>query len=432
MRVEGFEGEASRAEAGLAGAGTMTLQPNPEAIPFGVAAAISAGLAWLAWRRRARVPVPALAAAFVTMMVGEVAWALFEALELVIVDLPIKRLCFAMRITGATVTLLGMLAFVLRYTGYERWTAPRRFAAVAAPMLALTVLGWTNPLHHLYWSSIENARIGRFQIAMPEYGPGFRLHFAYSYALAGMATLLLARAAYRSSGMFRAQAAIMLFGLLLPWAVNIIDMSGIFGFIHVDSVVLAFGVSGLAFLPAMFRYRLLDLTPVAWAAVVRGMDDAVFVIDRPGRIVELNPAAERLLGRKPHEVLGAEAARVFDRWPGLAGRLDRIGEQGDGSFELIGPDPAGASVFDARISPLGGDPEAWASASAVGEDGGPARSPAGSWCSATSARRSGPRVSGSGCCGSRRRGPRPRRPTGPRIGCWRPSATSSAPRSPPS
>ena len=191
---------------------------------------------------------------------------------------------------------------------------------------------------------------------MPEYGPGFRLHFAYSYALAGIATLLLARAAYRSSGMFRAQAAIMLFGLLLPWAVNIIDMSGIFGFIHVDSVVLAFGVSGLAFLPAMFRYRLLDLTPVAWAAVVRGMDDAVFVIDRPGRIVELNPAAERLLGRKPHEVLGAEAVRVFDRWPGLAGRLDRIGEQGDGSFELIGPDPAGASVFDARISPLGGSP----------------------------------------------------------------------------
>ena len=47
----------------------------------------------------------------------------------------------------------------------------------------------------------------------------------------------------------------MLFGLLLPWVVNIIDMSRVFGFIHVDSVAIAFGVTGLAFLPAMFRYR---------------------------------------------------------------------------------------------------------------------------------------------------------------------------------
>ena len=130
----------------------------------------------------------------------------------------------------------------------------------------------------------------------------------------------------------------MLFGVLVPWVVNIIDMLRVFGFIHVDSVAIAFGVTGLAFLPALIRYRLLELTPVAWAAVVRGMDDAVIVIDLQGRIVELNPAAERLVGRKSREVLGYGAARVFARWPVLAGWLDRIGEQGEASFELIGPE----------------------------------------------------------------------------------------------
>ena len=102
--------------------------------------------------------------------------------------------------------------------------------------------------------------------------------------------------------------------------VNIIDMSRVFGFIHVDSVAIAFGVTGLAFLPALFRYRLLELTPVAWAAVVRGMDDAVIVIDPRGRIVELNPAAERLIGRKSREVLGAEAVAGLRPMAG-AGRL---------------------------------------------------------------------------------------------------------------
>jgi signal transduction histidine kinase/ActR/RegA family two-component response regulator len=327
-------------------------QPNAEAIPFGITVLIAAGLALLGWRRR-RQGV-ALATAFSVMMVGEAAWALFEALELVIVDLPTKRLCFALRVAGTTTTLLGMLAFVLHYTGCERWLAPRRFAAVAAPMLALTLLAWTNPLHHLYWRSIWNARIGENCIAMPEYGPGFRAHFIYSYGLAAVVTFLVARAVIRSSGVFRVQASIILFGVLLPWVVNIIDMFRIFGFIHVDSVVLAFGVTGLACLPALLRYRLLDLTPVAWATVVRGMEDVVVVIDGHGRIVELNPAAERLIGRKPGKILGFEATRVFDRWPALAGRLARIGEQGEASFELIGPDPDDPSVFDARISRLGG------------------------------------------------------------------------------
>ncbi len=331
-------------------------QPNVESIPFWITVLIAAGLALLGWRRR-RQGV-AVAAAFSVMMVGEAAWALFEALELVIVDLDIKRICFALRVAGTTTMLLGMLAFVLRYTGCERWLAPRRFAAVAAPMLALTLLAWTNSLHHRYWRSIWNARIGENWIAMPVYGPGFRAHFIYSYGLAAVVTVLMVRAVMRSSGVFRAQASIILFGVLLPWGVNIIDMFRIFGFIHLDTVAIAFGVTGLACLPALLRYRLLDLTPVAWATVVRGMEDAVVVIDGHGRIVELNPAAERLIARKPGEALGSEATRAFDRWPALAGRLERIGDQGEASFELIGPIPDDASVFDARISRLGGAPAA--------------------------------------------------------------------------
>ena len=60
---------------------------------------------------------------------------------------------------------------------------------------------------------------------MPEYGPGFWAHFVYGYGLAAVATFLLARAVYRSSGVFRAQARSCSSVCLLPWVVNIIDMS---------------------------------------------------------------------------------------------------------------------------------------------------------------------------------------------------------------
>src|SRR5262245_22958959 len=129
----------------------MRFQPNPEAIPFGVAVALSGCLAVLAWRRRGMPVAPA----FAVMMGGEAAWALFEALELVIIDLPIKRLCFELRVAGAVTTILGLLAFVLGYTGWGRWLSPIRFGAISAPALALTVLAWTNSWHHLYWAELQ-------------------------------------------------------------------------------------------------------------------------------------------------------------------------------------------------------------------------------------------------------------------------------------
>jgi PAS domain S-box-containing protein len=333
------------------------LQANPEALPFGIATVISLLLACFAYRRRS---TPA-AIVFSVAMFGEAAWALFEALELVITDLPAKKLCFALRTAGTMTTVLGLLATVLVYTGRVSWLTPRRFGALVAPVVVLTALAWTNEWHHLFWRDIWNKKIGAFWIAMPEYGPGFWVLFTYGYVLAAITTLLLVQAVTRSAGIFRWQASIMLFGVMVPWVVNIIDMGQVFGFIHVDTAAAAFAITGMAFFLALFRFRLLDLTPVAQAVVFQSMQDPVVVIDLRGRIVDCNPAAERLAGKKAQEVLGVEAACAFGDWPALAGRLDRIKSHGEGSFELAGPGAASSSTYDARISRLGGKarPSGW-------------------------------------------------------------------------
>jgi signal transduction histidine kinase/ActR/RegA family two-component response regulator len=335
--------------AGLIGAGTMMLQQNPEAIPFMLAGGTSAVLALFAWRRR-EMP---RALSFITMMAGETVWASSEALELIAVAEPVKLLCINLRVVGAVISILGMLAFVLHYTGRNRWLEPRRFAALCAVPLALVPVAWTNPLHHRFWSSIRVEDIGGFQMAIRGYGPGFWALFGYSYILVAASTFLLAAAVVRSVGLYRAQAAVMLFGVLVPWVVSIIDMTQIFGHFYVDTAAATFAVTGLAFVPGLFRLRLLDLTPVAWATVVERIDDPVVVIDARGRIVVLNAAAQRLVGRPARDLLAVEATRAFGTWPALADRLDRIAADQEARFELDGPDSALTSSFDARIWRLG-------------------------------------------------------------------------------
>ena len=101
-------------------------QANPIAIPFAVSGAISGLLAIFAWRRRGLPMAPA----FAVMMAGEAVWALVEALELVTVPMPVKRVFFELRVAGAVTAILAMVAFVLRYTGHSRWLVPRRFGAI--------------------------------------------------------------------------------------------------------------------------------------------------------------------------------------------------------------------------------------------------------------------------------------------------------------
>jgi len=332
-------------------------QYDPHAIPFGVAAVISGVLAAVTARRRGLPMAPA----FTVMMAGEAAWALFEGLELVLADSELKQVCFELRVAGAVTTVLGMLAFVLRYTGCTDWLKVRRFAAICAPAVAMVFVAWTNPWHHFYWIDHQDVLVGKLHVAKPVYGPGYWAHFSYCYALIVVETVLLAQAVVRSAGVYRAQAAVLLFAVVLPWVASMIDMSQIFGWIYVDAAAMTFGVTGLAFIPGLFRYRLLDLTPVAWAAVVKGMNDPVVVMDPARRIVELNPAAGRLAGRSYAEVLGLDAGRVFSHWPLLAQRLAGIGGDGEASFEIALGDSERPASFDAQISRLGeaGSPSGW-------------------------------------------------------------------------
>jgi PAS domain S-box-containing protein len=334
----------------------ITYQSVPEAFPIGVAAGVSSVLAVIAWRRRAMPMAPA----FATMMIGETLWALGAAIEPVVVELSIKRLFIDLRIFGTIIAVLGLLAFVLRFTGHERWLEPRRFAMIGAPAIPLIALAWTDPLHHLYWTRLSIGRIGGSWIAVRSFGPAFWLVLVYCYALAAASSLLLVQAVIKTAGVHRAQAGVMLFGTLLPWFVEILDMARLLPFIPVDLVSPTFAVTGLCFLPALLRLHLLDLPPVAWVAVVEGMDDPVVVIDPWRRIVRLNPAAERLLGRTSVEAAGLEAARAFSQWPALANRLGRL-ELHEETSELDGPDSDVPSWFDVRISPLddGVSPSGW-------------------------------------------------------------------------
>jgi PAS domain S-box-containing protein len=111
-----------------------------------------------------------------------------------------------------------------------------------------------------------------------------------------------------------------------------------------------FSLMGLAFAWALFRHRLLDLVPIARHTMVESMADGMIVLDGRDRIVDLNPAAEALLGRR-EETIGRSMSELLPSWEERVADLARdqelysaISLTGDGTLRH----------YDLHVTPLRG------------------------------------------------------------------------------
>jgi PAS domain S-box-containing protein len=323
----------------------MRWQYTPYVLPLLIAAAISAAVAALAWRRR---PTAGATPLFWGMLAAT-CWSLAYALELAGADLATKLFWLRIEYLGIATVAVAWLLLVLEQTGWEKWLTRRnRFLLSVVPAITI-LLAWTNDDHGLIYSHISLDTNGSFPELALIYGVWFWISIAYSYVALLFGTLLLLRVFLRASGLYRGQARALLIGASAPWLVNILHLSGLSPFPHLDLTPFAFTLTGLASAWALFRFRLLDIVPVARGAVIESMDDGVIVLDSQDRVVDFNPSAARITGRLASEVIGEPAAQAL---PDLADLIQRYRDVTEAHEEIsLGLDEA-ECCFDLRISPL--------------------------------------------------------------------------------
>ena len=152
----------------------------------------------------------------------------------------------------------------------------------------------------------------------------------------------------RLSRTYRRMALLLVAAALLPWAANLLHNFEVGWFARIDLTPFAFTVTGGVLVWGLFRERLVRLAPLARGVVVESMSDAVFVLDAFGRVVDVNPAGVRLLGRPARQLIGR---RLDDVLPGAHG-VPSAGP-GPGRHLVRSADGAGRRTFDVRQqSPL--------------------------------------------------------------------------------
>ena len=286
-------------------------------------------------RRRGAVGRAGLTA----VLVGSALWGLAYGMELAAQIQGWRELWGALKYAGIVVLVPAWLVFAWQYTGRDGWVTRRAVAALSVlPAVVLTVLAIPST-RHLVRSYPSGADSAFVEVVL---GPVFYALLVYSALLAAVGTGLLILRMVRTSAAYRRQSVVLLSAIALVWIANVLATVGAGPFRVVDPTPLALAVAGLMLIFGVFRFGLLDLVPIARTTLIQTMPDPVLVLNVDRRVIDHNPAAERVFGMSEPAVLGARLGQMLGDdlpLPGQDGptqhEVNLVGESGDKQFEVV-------------------------------------------------------------------------------------------------
>ena len=281
--------------------------------------AITPVLVWgavMAWRRK---QAPG-ASAFVLATAGNLWWTLCYALHLSNAAQPAPYFWLKLMFVGVVVIPAAFFVFVLQYTNRKNWVSRRIIVLLFIEPIILNLGLWTNPLHGLFTgdpAGISNIFVG---------GVLFWLHSAYSYLLITVSGGILLWHTLTARSLFRRQSFLIIVAMVIPAAANIVTIFKLTPWPATDFSTLGLSFAGIILAYAIFYQHLFELIPVARDAIIEEMSDGLLVINLETRIVDLNPAAEAILGVQRPSVLGMPIDQVIKFWHQIASCLARDAE----------------------------------------------------------------------------------------------------------
>ena len=245
---------------------------------------------------------------------------------------------------GVLILPAAFLIFSIRLSEFQHWLKPSFFAALSIEPVLIFILMWTDPWHNLFFAG---KRVLNSSVIL-EAGPIFWANIIYTNLLVVIGTVLLVYKFISSSDIFRKQIGIILFGVAIPWISSLILIFGLNPLPNADNTPFSFSVAALAFAYAIFRFRFLEVVPIARNTVVENMQDGVFVLDRQNRLLDLNQSAKKLIGPNTPIKVGESITILLENQPEIFKNFLNI-EEAHREIKIDGPSPL---FLDLQITPL--------------------------------------------------------------------------------
>lgn len=300
----------------------LHIQPNLFSLTLLLPVAISAVIAIEAFRPKYQ----SLGRLLGLLMLAIMVWSAAYALELS--STTKEGMQFWLRIEYLAIPYVVplMLLVVLRITGLGLRITAYQYGYLFLIPVVISVMSITNDHHHLYYTAVSQSFEGKIPLLELSIGPFYYLHIAYIYMLSAISLFVVLRKLVYQRDLFRNQLLFILIAVLIPlvsFTLYILDLMPVD---NIDPTPFAFTLSGLAMSIGIFRFRMLDLMPIAREHVFQSMQDGLVVVDSRNRLVDCNPMIYKLFNWKTAPY-GKQIEVLWESHPNLVQSIEHQSAQ---------------------------------------------------------------------------------------------------------
>ena len=242
-------------------------------------------------------------------------WSFGSLMEFISPDITGKILWAKFSWIGITTVSPFLFLFVLSYGKHEKFLKKSYILLLLITPLIITLLAFTNELHHLIWTKIIPVSTNLGIILIYEHGLAVWINLLYSYPLLIIGMVLLVYMFINSPKVYKLQVAAVLIGIAAPLILNIIYLGRISP-VLVDLTPIAFGITSIFAAIGVFRFDLLNILPVAHSNLFKNMTNGFLVFDNEDRLLEINPKAEEIF-KITSDSIGSNFNDIFGKYEKL-------------------------------------------------------------------------------------------------------------------
>jgi PAS domain S-box-containing protein len=255
-------------------------------------------------------------------------WVVADAFEGISSTLSEKLKWAQIAYIGITMTPVFYLMFTIAFAQHKRLINLAFFYALLIVPGITVLLVFTNGYHGLIWKKISlSAETGR---AVFSYGPWFWLFVSFAYVYLVIGVLHLLYGTFKFYTFYRTQILLLITGSLLPFVSNILYVFKLMPVTGVDLTPIVFILSGLCIGLSVFWFRLFDIVPLARKQVIDNLNDGILVVDLSQRVIDANPAFNKISGLSNDQLIGCLADHVFH----ILTRDERLPDEKEFKFEI--------------------------------------------------------------------------------------------------
>ena len=233
---------------------------------------------------------------FSFLMLAVSIWTITSSFEIASTSIFVKVLWSQISYLGIVFVGPLWLFFTLSYTGNEKWLKIKFMSLFMIVPVVILFLVATNGWFGLIWPTITPTSSQPGALLIYSHGIGFYIYAAYTYILIFLGIVFLIKFLIQSPKMYQKQVFMILIAALIPFIANAIYIAQISPVKGLNPTPFAFTLTGILVAWSIFKFKMLDIVPVAYNNLFDKMSSGAMVIDSLKRIVDINKAAENILG----------------------------------------------------------------------------------------------------------------------------------------